>query len=83
MSKSIVCEEKMFPQDIEKITGAYSGALYGQSSNYWHSSLTRHSNFHKSISNLKFCGGTVHPGGGVPLSLKSAKIVADSYEALV
>ncbi len=82
ISKQIICEEKMFPQDIERITGAFAGALYGQNSNFWHSSLTRHSNFHKSLKNLKFCGGTVHPGGGVPLSLKSAKIVADSYEAL-
>ena len=26
------------------------------------------------IDNLYFCGGTVHPGGGIPLVLNSAKI---------
>jgi phytoene dehydrogenase-like protein len=25
---------------------------------------------------LYFCGGSVHPGGGIPLCLNSAKIVA-------
>lgn len=76
----ILDETKMFPQDIESITGAFSGALYGKSSNEWHSSISRHPNFHKKIKNLKFCGGTVHPGGGIPLSLKSAKIVSEFYE---
>jgi len=26
---------------------------------------------------LYFCGGSVHPGGGIPLCLKSAQIVSD------
>jgi phytoene dehydrogenase-like protein len=29
---------------------------------------------------LYFCGGSVHPGGGIPLCLKSAKIVSDLIE---
>jgi phytoene dehydrogenase-like protein len=36
----------------------------------------RHANFSSSIKNLWFCGGSVHPGGGIPLCLKSAKIAA-------
>ena len=41
------------------------------------SAFLRHSNFSKRIKNLYFCGGTVHPGSGVPLTLLSAKIVAN------
>jgi len=35
----------------------------------------RHPNFSSGIKNLYFCGGSVHPGGGIPLCLLSAKIV--------
>ena len=35
----------------------------------------RHANFSSEYSNLFFCGGTVHPGGGIPLALNGAKIV--------
>ena len=34
-----------------------------------------HPNFSKNIQGLYFCGGSVHPGGGIPLALSSAKIV--------
>jgi phytoene dehydrogenase-like protein len=37
----------------------------------------RHRNQSKQFKNLFFCGGSVHPGGGIPLCLLSAKIVAD------
>ena len=29
------------------------------------------------ITNLYFCGGSVHPGGGIPLCLLSGKIVSE------
>ncbi len=64
-------------RDIEKLTGSYMGALYGSSSNHLLSTFKRHSNQVKKYKNLYFCGGTVHPGGGIPLVLRSSKIVAD------
>lgn len=63
-------------KDIEEITGAHQGALYGASSNHKLAALKRHSNTNKKYPGLYFCGGTVHPGGGIPLVLKSAKIVS-------
>lgn len=62
-------------QGIADDTGSYLGALYGASSNKMTAALTRHGNTSKKYPNLYFCGGTVHPGGGIPLVLKSAKIV--------
>ena len=34
-------------------------------------------NFSLQIKGLYFCGGTVHPGGGIPLCLKSAAITTE------
>jgi phytoene desaturase len=67
----------MTPNIIESRTQSYLGALYGASSNNKMAAFLRHPNFSSKISNLYFCGGSVHPGGGIPLCLLSAKIVAD------
>ena len=71
----IVCEEVLTPPDIESKTQSYMGALYGASSNDSIAAFLRHPNFSNRIKNLYFCGGSVHPGGGIPLCLLSAKIV--------
>ncbi|MEM9000558.1 MAG: 1-hydroxycarotenoid 3,4-desaturase CrtD [Bacteroidota bacterium] len=65
------------PTEIERKTGSFRGALYGASSNSRFSAFLRQPNFHKSIKGLYFCGGSVHPGGGIPLCLHSAKIVSN------
>ncbi|MCB0482735.1 MAG: phytoene desaturase [Flavobacteriales bacterium] len=64
------------PKDIEQRTGSYKGALYGTSSNSQFAAFLRHPNFSTDIKNLYHCGGSAHPGGGIPLCLNSAKIVA-------
>ncbi len=73
----IVTEAILDPITIESKTSSYRGALYGTSSNSKFSAFLRHANFNRSIQNLYFCGGSVHPGGGIPLCLLSAKIVDD------
>ena len=71
----IECEQVLTPHDIESKTQSYMGALYGASSNDTMAAFLRHPNFSNRIKNLYFCGGSVHPGGGIPLCLLSAKIV--------
>ena len=73
----IVCEEVLEPKTIQSKTQSHLGALYGTSSNDRMAAFLRHPNFSSTINNLYFCGGSVHPGGGIPLSLLSAKIVDD------
>jgi len=69
--------EKVYtPKTIESNTQSYMGSLYGSSSNNLMSAFLRHPNFSNKILNLYFCGGSVHPGGGIPLCLLSAKIVS-------
>ena len=77
----IVCEEVLTPPDIESKTQSYMGALYGASSNDTMAAFLRHPNFSNRIKNLYFCGGSVHPGGGIPLCLLSAKIVDELMPA--
>lgn len=71
----IVSEYVNSPKTIEAATGSHMGALYGSASNNKYSAFLRHPNFSRKIHNLYFCGGSVHPGGGVPLCLLSAKII--------
>ena len=69
--------EKVYtPKTIERNNQSYMGSLYGSSSNNLMSAFLRHPNFSNKILNLYFCGGSVHPGGGIPLCLLSAKIVS-------
>ena len=69
--------EKIYtPKTIQANTQSYMGSLYGSSSNNLMSAFLRHPNFSNEILNLYFCGGSVHPGGGIPLCLLSAKIVS-------
>jgi len=73
----IVEEDTLTPRLIEQKTESHQGALYGSSSNARMAAFLRHPNFSQQIKNLYFCGGSVHPGGGIPLCLLSAKIVSD------
>ncbi len=73
----IVSEDILDPIAIETKTGSHRGSLYGTSSNSKFSAFLRHANFSSEFDNLFFCGGSVHPGGGIPLCLLSAKITSD------
>lgn len=73
----IATEYVLEPSGIEKNTSSYRGALYGAASNDTMAAFLRHPNFNKKIKNLYHCGGSVHPGGGIPLCMLSAKIVSD------
>jgi phytoene dehydrogenase-like protein len=69
-------EDYLDPIRIEQRTSSFGGALYGASSNDRMAAFFRHPNFSK-ITGLYFVGGSVHPGGGIPLCLLSAKIATE------
>lgn len=73
----IESESILDPRSIESKTSSYQGSLYGTSSNTKFSAFLRHPNFSQNIKGLYFCGGSVHPGGGIPLCLLSGKIVSE------
>lgn len=73
----IQTETVLTPPQIEAVTASFAGSLYGTSSNSKLAAFWRHPNFSKSIKGLYFVGGSVHPGGGIPLCLRSAKIMGE------
>jgi len=74
-------EEYLDPIIIQSRTGSHLGALYGNASNDTFSAIGRHANHSSLLKGLYFCGGSVHPGGGVPLCLFSAAIATDIIKA--
>ncbi|WP_183576269.1 1-hydroxycarotenoid 3,4-desaturase CrtD [Mucilaginibacter sp. X5P1] len=77
ISQFIISESVLDPRGIERRTSSYQGSIYGTSSNSQFAAFLRHANKSSKIDGLYFCGGSVHPGGGIPLCLLSAKIVSD------
>lgn len=77
IARHITGERVVSPLTIEQNTMSAGGALYGASSNSMWSAFLRHPNHISKIDNLYFVGGSVHPGGGIPLCLASAKIVCN------
>lgn len=76
LEELIVEEDYLDPPGIESKTNSFAGALYGASSNDRMAAFFRQSNKSK-IKGLYFVGGSVHPGGGIPLCLLSAKIASN------
>ncbi|MBN1153605.1 phytoene desaturase [candidate division KSB1 bacterium] len=77
LSDGIAHESVISPLDFEQKYGSNRGSIYGISSNSRTSAFRRPPNRNRDLENLYFCGGSTHPGGGVPLTLLSGKICAD------
>ena len=73
----IVVEKMLTPVDIQDMTGAFRGALYGTNSNDKWAAFRRPHNKCAEVEGLYFCGGTTHPGGGVPMVTLSGKVAAE------
>lgn len=78
IENKIVFEKILTPGMIEKETGSTLGSLYGISSNGKSAAFVRQKNRSKEYSGLYFCGGSSHPGGGIPLVILSGKMAAES-----
>ncbi len=77
IESKILFEELLTPTDIENQTSSYLGSIYGISSDTKSAAFLRQANKSATIKNLYFCGGSAHPGGGIPLVILSGKIVSD------
>ncbi len=72
----IRCQRILTPIDLERHTGAWRGSLYGMSMNSILAPFRRPHNRCPDLRNLYFAGGATHPGGGVPMVMLSAQVVA-------
>jgi phytoene desaturase len=68
----VLFREIRTPADLEAATGAPGGAIYGSPTH----GLLRTRN-RGPVAGLYLVGGSVHPGGGLPMVALSAQIVAD------
>jgi phytoene desaturase len=77
LEPKVVARARRTPADLERETGAPGGAIYGRAPHGRLAALRRPGNRARRTPGLYLAGGTVHPGGGLPLVLLSAKIVAE------
>ncbi len=70
-------EQILTPADLQEMSGAWRGALYGPSANNRFTVFRRPHNRCPDVNGLYFAGGTTHPGGGVPMVTLSGKVAAD------
>ena len=64
------------PADLERLTGAPGGAIYGTASMGWRAAFLRPRNASPAARRLYLATGSAHPGGGIPLVLLSGSIAA-------
>lgn len=76
LASRIVYEQIITPQDFKEKYNAWRGSIYGPSSNSRLTAFLRPPNRAPGLDNLYFVGGSVHPGGGIPLVLLSARLVS-------
>lgn len=73
----IQTEQILTPVDLEAMSGAWRGALYGASANSKWTAFRRPHNRCEDFTGLYFAGGTTHPGGGVPMVALSGRVAAN------
>ena len=80
LRESIVVRQTITPADFERLYGSNRGSIYGTSSNNRSAAFVRPRNKSPWFKNLYLCGGSTHPGGGIPLVLQSAMNVYNLVE---
>ena len=76
LRERIVYEQMITPLDLQEKYHAWQGSIYGLSSNSRQTAFRRPPNRAPGVRGLYFVGGSVHPGGGIPLVMLSARLVA-------
>lgn len=76
LSRRIVYQHLITPQDLQARYNAPDGAIYGIASHHPWTAFLRPPLRARSIRQLFFVGGGTHPGGGIPLVLLSGRAVA-------
>jgi diapolycopene oxygenase len=73
LRKHIVFEQMLTPIDIERMYKSNRGSIYGVVSNMYKNFGFKAPKQSKKYSNLYFVGGSVNPGGGMPMVLLSGQ----------
>jgi len=78
LKNQIVYEKIITPSDFASRNNAYRGAIYSHAAHSLETTWNRQPNRCKEINGLYFVGGSVQPGGGIPMVLLSARKAAET-----
>ena len=76
LRENIVTRDMWTPHDIERTYNSDRGAIYGTVSDKKMNKGFKHKKQSEQYGNLYFVGGTVNPGGGMPMVTLSGQQVA-------
>ena len=74
---NIVTEDTLTPVDIERMYRSNRGSIYGVVTDWKKNHGFKAPKTSTKYRNLYFCGGSVNPGGGMPMAVLSGQKVAD------
>ena len=77
MRKHIIIEDEWTPEDIQKRYYSNRGAIYGIVSDKRKNNGFKAPQESEKYKNLYFVGGSVNPGGGMPMVFLSGQQVKD------
>lgn len=77
LRENIVTRDVWTPHDIERTYGSHRGSIYGTVSDKKVNKGFKHKKQSERFDNLYFVGGTVNPGGGMPMVTLSGQQVCD------
>ena len=81
LRKHIVCEEFWTPIDIEQRYYSNQGSIYGVVADRYKNLGFKIPQRSQEFNNLYFVGGSVNPGGGMPMVVLSGQLVRDKILA--
>ncbi|GAB6141514.1 NAD(P)/FAD-dependent oxidoreductase [Methylosoma difficile] len=81
LRKHIVCEETWTPVDIQAKYYSNQGSIYGVVADRFKNLGFKNAQRSKVLKNLYFVGGSVNPGGGMPMVTLSGQLVRDKILA--
>jgi diapolycopene oxygenase len=77
LRKHTVVEDVLTPVDIERMYNSNQGAIYGVVSDWKKNQAFKAPKQSSKYRNLFFTGGSVNPGGGMPMAVLCGQKVAD------
>jgi phytoene desaturase len=80
LADHILFEETFGPPQYRDHLNLMKGAVFGLGYSFNQIGYLRPRNQHRRYRNLYFVGASTHPGGGLPIVLASAKLVADRIQ---
>ena len=76
LKKHIICEDMWTPYDIERHYYSNGGSIYGVVADRWKNFALKAPKQSERYKNLFFVGGSVNPGGGMPMVILCGQNVA-------